>query len=86
MGKASLLLALSIAAGCATAQGKRVPMGCLDTLSQECDDPSAYPPLTAQLPKGPPGMRPFPRLLPEQKPIPPQPETPAGRLLKKLGK
>lgn len=43
-------------AGCATT-GLPPSMGCLDPLAPECDDPSAYPPLTAQLPPWP-----FPRL------------------------
>lgn len=68
--------------GCATVEGeKRIPMGCADVLSQECDDPTAYPPLTAQLPRWP-----FPRLLPEQQPYAPPPPTPAGRLLEKLAR
>lgn len=78
-------LAALLVAGCATT-GKPPSMGCQDPLSQECDDPSAYKPLTAMLPKGPPGMFPFPRLLPEPQPYTPPPETPAGKLLKKLGK
>jgi hypothetical protein len=43
--------------GCATA-GPGPSMGCLDPLAKDCDDPTAYPPLTAQLPPWP-----FPRLL-----------------------
>lgn len=72
---------------CATVEGeRRVSMGCLDVMSQECDDPTAYPPLAAMLPVAPPGMRPFPRLIPEQKPATPEPETPAGELLRKVAK
>lgn len=74
--------ALFLLHGCATVEGeKRVPMGCADPLSQDCDDPTAYPPITAMLPPWP-----FPRLLPEQQPYTPPPPTPAGRLLEKLAK
>jgi hypothetical protein len=56
-----LAAAAALACGCATT-GKPPSMGCLDMLAADCDDPSAYPPLTAQLPPWP-----FPRLI---KPLP----------------
>jgi hypothetical protein len=43
--------------GCATT-GTPPSMGCLDVLAPDCDDPTAYPPLAAQLPPWP-----FPRLM-----------------------
>lgn len=79
-------LALALLAGCATVEGeKRISMGCLDPLSAECDDPTAVRPLTAQLPT----KRTFGISEPmqeEAQPPPPEPDTPASRLLKKLGK
>lgn len=48
-----------LAGGCAATGSNRGPsMGCLDPVAKDCDDPAAYPPLTAQLPSWP-----FPRLL-----------------------
>lgn len=55
--KPSVLLVL--AAGCATTgTGKPPSMGCIDVMSEDCDDPSAHPPLAAMLPPWP-----FPRLI-----------------------
>jgi hypothetical protein len=54
---AAVILAEVAAAACATT-GRPPSMGCLDPLAADCDDPSAYPPLTAMLPPWP-----FPRLL-----------------------
>lgn len=76
-------VALWFFAGCASLSPPRVSMGCADVLSKECDDPAAYPPLTAMLPRWP-----FPVLIPAAEPPPPMtPEQEAAeRLLQKLGK
>jgi hypothetical protein len=54
-----LALCVTMFGGCASLGTDKPPsMGCVDPLAADCDDPSAYPPLTAQLPPWP-----FPRLL-----------------------
>jgi hypothetical protein len=51
-----LVLGVLFLGGCAT--GRPPSMGCMEPLAADCDDPTAYPPLVAQLPPWP-----FPRLL-----------------------
>lgn len=73
-----LALVALLLAGCATT-GPGPSMGCLDPVDPKCPDPTAYPPLTAQLPRWP-----FPRL--EQEAPPPAPPSPGAKLIQKLTK
>lgn len=57
---AALVAFVLLFGGCATTApaGRHVSMGCEDPLAKDCDDPTAYPPVTLLLPPWP-----FPKLL-----------------------